>query len=305
VTRHYDPVNKEHYLAAFSRRRVIQTGAVLAGIAATGAGTVRMVTAQTTGDTAATAETVAMCVLTPELTEGPYYLDDMIMREDITEGKAGLPLALEILVLDATACTPIENAAVEIWHCDANGYYSGFTESNPGGNQSYVDDGSDPNTFLRGLVLTGSDGIAKFQTIYPGWYTGRDIHIHMKVHVGGESTNGTYDGGHVSHTGQLAFDDEISDQVALIEPYASRDTTFTRLEEDGVFSGVEEDDATFFLALTQVDASNLASGMTGTITIGIDPDTEQSSDAGMGGGQGGGNGRGPGNGTPPNPPGSN
>lgn len=288
VSRHYDPVNKEHYLSSMSRRRVVKTGAALAGIAVAG-GSVKLVTAQGTAAPEGTAESVAMCVLTPELTEGPYYLDDMIMREDVTEGKAGLPLALELLVLDATACTPIENAAVEIWHCDANGFYSGFTENNPGGSQSYVDDGSDPNTFLRGLALTGSDGIAKFQTIYPGWYTGRDIHIHMMIHLGGASDNGTYDGGHITHTGQLAFADTLTDEVALIEPYASRETTFTRLEEDGVFSGVEDDDATFFLDLTPVNPDSLADGMTGTITIGIDPSAEQS---GGPGGPGGGNNRG-------------
>ena len=72
-----------------------------------------------------------VCVLTPGLTDGPYYLDDMLVRNDITEGKAGIPMALRITVVDASTCAPIENAAVDIWHCDGNGYYSGFVEADP------------------------------------------------------------------------------------------------------------------------------------------------------------------------------
>lgn len=73
------------------------------------------------------------CLLSPELTEGPYYRDDQFIPQDITEGKGGLPLELRMTVIDATTCAPLENAAVEIWHCDANGFYSGFVEANPDG----------------------------------------------------------------------------------------------------------------------------------------------------------------------------
>jgi protocatechuate 3,4-dioxygenase beta subunit len=274
--RFYDAINKEHYLAT-SRRSVIKTGAVAVAVSAVGVGAVTRVAAQAVDDSTAEstdATATGVCVLTPEITEGPYYLDDMILREDITEGKAGIPLELRLLILDATACTPIENAAVEIWHTDALGFYSGFTENSPGGTGAYVDDGSDPQTFLRGLQLTDADGYVTFQTIYPGWYVSRDIHIHMKVHVGGEAANGTYEGGHVSHTGQLAFDDAITEQVALIEPYSTKTDTFTRLEEDNVFSDVEEDDPSFFVELTQVDDANMAAGFTGTITLGVDPTAE-------------------------------
>jgi protocatechuate 3,4-dioxygenase beta subunit len=283
--RFYDSINKEHYLAT-SRRSVIKTGAVAVAIGAVGMGAVNRVAAQ--ADDASTP--AGVCVLTPEVTEGPYYLDDMILREDITEGKAGIPLELRLLVLDSTTCTPIENAAVEIWHCDALGFYSGFTESSPGGTGAYVDDGSDPDTFLRGLQLTDAEGYVTFQTIYPGWYVSRDIHIHMKVHIGGEAANGTYDGGHVSHTGQLAFDDGITELVALIEPYSTKTDTFTRLEEDNIFADVEEDDPSFFVELTQVDDADLAVGFTGSITLGVDPNAEQTGGGGGGerGGPGGG-----------------
>ena len=75
----------------------------------------------------------AACVLTPEVTEGPYYLDLNKVRSDITEGKDGAPLDLKITVVDATGCTPIKDAAVDVWHCDAGGVYSGFSQASAGG----------------------------------------------------------------------------------------------------------------------------------------------------------------------------
>lgn len=211
-----------HARATTTRRHVLKVGAAVGAAAGAAAGAAigptaiggRVIAAvaanaqsatltntnadATVADSSAT-PTTAMCVLTPELTEGPYYLDDLLVRNDVTEGKAGIPLDLKITVLNATSCTPIENAAVDIWHCDANGFYSGFTQMNPGGDAAYQDDGSNADTFLRGVVLTGSDGLAEFKTIYPGWYNGRDIHIHMKVHVGGAAADGTYDGGTTAH----------------------------------------------------------------------------------------------------------
>jgi protocatechuate 3,4-dioxygenase beta subunit len=121
----------------------------------------------------------------PELTEGPYYIEGEQIRRNITEGKAGVPLTLRLRVVDASTCKPIKGAAVDIWHADAGGVYSGF-----GG-------GARSRTFLRGIQRTDANGVAVFRTIYPGWYPGRAVHIHLKVHVGGS----------VVHTGQLFFPD--------------------------------------------------------------------------------------------------
>jgi hypothetical protein len=112
----------------------------------------------------------------------------------------------------------------------------------------------------------------------------------MKVHVGGAAVDGTYDGGTTAHTGQLAFDDAVTEEVAKIEPYATRTSTFLRFEEDGVFSGVEDDDPTFFLTLTPVDEADLSQGITAEIVVGIDPEADNGDGGGMGG---------PGNGMPP------
>jgi protocatechuate 3,4-dioxygenase beta subunit len=279
-----------------TRRHVLKAGAGLAAIAAGGGALARVaVQAQGAGTPESDAGTAStgVCILTPELTEGPYYLDDMLVRNDITEGKAGIPMTLRITVVDATTCAPLENAAVDVWHCDANGFYSGFVDADPdpADPNPYQDDGSNPDTFLRGVLLTDANGLVEFQTIYPGWYVSRDVHIHMKVHVGGATEDGTYDGGTTAHTGQLAFSDDFTELVAEVEPYASRVSTFTRLEEDGVFAGLEDDDPSYFLTLTPLDESDLAAGITAGITVGVDPDAVSEGDGGPGGG--------PGNGMPP------
>jgi protocatechuate 3,4-dioxygenase beta subunit len=152
------------------------------------------------------------CVLTPELTEGPYYLDLDRVRRDITEGTSGLPFDLRVVVVDAGACEPIKDAAVDIWHCDAGGAYSGV-EGNSG-------------TFLRGVQITDAEGAAQFRTIFPGWYQGRAVHIHVKVHVGGNET----------FTGQLFFDGETLDAVYAREPYSARGDADTSNETDGIFT---------------------------------------------------------------------
>jgi protocatechuate 3,4-dioxygenase beta subunit len=140
------------------------------------------------------------CVLTPELTEGPYYIAGEKLRRDIRDGHRGALLTLRLTVLNASTCKPIKNAAVDIWHCDASGNYSGF-----GG-------GASSRTFLRGVQKTDKNGLAIFTTIYPGWYQGRAVHIHVKVFVGGS----------VVHTGQLFFPDAFSRQVYKAAPYAAR-----------------------------------------------------------------------------------
>jgi protocatechuate 3,4-dioxygenase beta subunit len=135
----------------------------------------------------------------PELTEGPYYLDLDLVRSDITEDRPGLPLDLRVSVVDADACEPIEGAAVDVWHCDAEGAYSGV-------------EGAAGETFCRGVQLTDASGVAEFRTIFPGWYTGRAVHVHLKVQVDGDQT----------HTGQLFFDPAVTSAVYALEPYAER-----------------------------------------------------------------------------------
>jgi protocatechuate 3,4-dioxygenase beta subunit len=138
-------------------------------------------------------QAAAPCLLTQELIEGPFYLDDKLFRSNITEGQPGIPLNLSISVVDSATCTPLPNALVDIWHCNAVGVYSGFegngasgvppppvTVRSPGvrGLKAVPTNNS---TFLRGIGRAAADGVAVFQTIQPGWYVGRAPHIHVKV----------------------------------------------------------------------------------------------------------------------------
>lgn len=270
-----------------SRRTVLMAGG--AAIAATSAGLSLKDVAlgQSTPEATAPLIEAATCVLTPELTEGPYYVDGELIRQNIVEDRAGIPLRLQIAVADATACTPVENAAVDIWHCDSHGYYSGVSGNMPGPDADQAEVAAAAQaTFLRGIQLTSADGVAEFETIYPGWYISRTIHIHMKVHLDGEAGK-TYEGGHTAHTGQLFFDDAITEQVMQIEPYAGRPDEYRTLNSDDNILAGHEDEPGFMVTVTQLDANDLSAGFLGTIVIGVDPSAEQT-------GQGG-----PGNGGPP------
>ena len=154
------------------------------------------------------------CVLTPEMTEGPYYVEGDKVRRNVTEGKPGVPLALRLTVLNVSTCRPIRGAAVDIWHCDAGGVYSGTSAQS-----------TESLTFLRGIQRTNRNGVALFKTVYPGWYPGRTVHIHVKV----------YRGGRTVHTGQLFFPDALTDAVYTRSPYASRGARSTRNAADSIF----------------------------------------------------------------------
>jgi protocatechuate 3,4-dioxygenase beta subunit len=265
-----------------ARRDLLQAGVgVGAALFLVGSGRLRPAVAQE----AATATAADLCLLTPELTEGPFYVEDPLLRQDITEGKPGVPLALRVAVADVKTCAPLANAAVDIWHCDARGYYSGVSANNPGPE-------ADPalaaeaarQRFLRGVQLTNEEGIAEFATIYPGWYRGRTVHIHVKVHVDGAASGEEYEGGHVAHTGQLFFDDAVSDEVFATAPaYAGRpNEQRTRNDNDGIL-GDHLDEPGFLLALTPLAGGSLADGFAGTITFGVDP-IATPEPAGFGGG---------------------
>ncbi|MFH8465006.1 intradiol ring-cleavage dioxygenase [Streptomyces sp. NPDC017991] len=223
------------------------------------------------------------CVLMSSVTEGPYYLDGALVRKDITEGKSGVPLTLRITVRDTTeSCAPVAGAAVEIWHCDAWGYYSGYTTANPGGSApAESEDGStaDDKTYLRSYQIAGANGVVKFRTIVPGWYTPRTCHIHVKVHTGGEKEDGTYEGGKVNYTGQLFFDDDIAEQIFELEPYSEHSGTWTKLDDDMVYDGGGASSG--LLTLEPVHKKDPSKGYKGSITLGVDPDAENT---GAGGG---------------------
>lgn len=170
------------------------------------------------------------CVVVPALTEGPYYVDGAMERSDIRtdstggEARPGALLALTLAVarVDGGACAPLEGAVVDVWHCDALGEYSGVS----GAGQT----DTTGQSWLRGYQMTGANGVARFTTIYPGWYSGRAVHIHFKVR-----TNPAFDSGTV-FTSQLFFDDEFSAEVFTSrEPYSQKGTQDVTNDRDGIF----------------------------------------------------------------------
>src|SRR6186997_1219303 len=117
-----------------------------------------------------------VCFLTPQSIEGPYYLDPQLVRAQIAEGRTGVPLRVDLRVIDGTTCAPSVGARVDLWHADAQGIYSGYEGQGDKQDLSTVG-----QKFLRGTQFTDGKGAASFQTIYPGWYAGRATHIHFKV----------------------------------------------------------------------------------------------------------------------------
>lgn len=221
----------------FTRKSVLR----LAGLAAAGLGMGAWKARDADGGGPAAVESGAVsCVLTPEMTEGPYYIAGERVRRNITDGHPGTPLLLRLAVVDASTCKAIKGAAVDVWHADAAGNYSGFGA------------GRASRTFMRGIQKTNANGIATFLTVYPGWYQGRTVHIHVKVHVSGS----------VVHTGQLFFPDALTDRVYRKAPYNKRPNRTTRNANDSIFvNGGRKS----MLALSR----RRAGGYLGKITMGV------------------------------------
>jgi protocatechuate 3,4-dioxygenase beta subunit len=181
-----------------------------------------------TATTSATPAPVA-CVLTAALTEGPYFVDERLGRSDLTSDptdgsiKEGVPLRLNLTVssVEGAACTPLVGALVDMWHCDALGVYSD------------VSGAGQPDTtgqkFLRGYQITDENGQVEFQTIYPGWYSGRTIHIHFKVRTDPDAAQG------FEFTSQLFFDETITDAVVAQVPYNEKGTPDTSNAADNIY----------------------------------------------------------------------
>ncbi|KAL7270524.1 hypothetical protein RUND412_006765 [Rhizina undulata] len=219
------------------------------------------------------------CILTPEVTIGPYHVDGELIRSDVTESQEGVDLILDLEVINVNTCEPIENVYLDLWHCNATGVYSGVVAS---GNGDSSDASNVNTTFLRGLQPTDSDGIAQFTTIFPGWYAGRAVHIHVAAHVNGSvADNGTYIDGAYSHIGQLFFDQDLISSIAELEPYTFDTADLMTNSEDGIYA--QENVGYDALANYTLLGETVADGLLAWISIGIDP-TADNSDAATGAG---------------------
>jgi protocatechuate 3,4-dioxygenase beta subunit len=224
------------------------------------AGAMALVGRNLAGEPCAAQDVSALsCVVTPALTEGPYFVDEKLYRSDIryepTDAKEGVLLLLKMTVqhVQGDSCTPLPGATVDIWHCDALGSYSDEAALSTGGKK-----------FLRGYQVTDENGAVQFATIYPGWYQGRAVHIHFKVRVYAGTTK-SYE-----FTSQFFFDDTVTDTVYTQAPYNTRGSRDTRNSTDGIYQQAVSDGTgrksgdLLLLPVTQADQ-----GYVGTLNIGV------------------------------------
>ena len=212
-----------------SRRQAL--GAIGAAAGATVFGGARsLASAGTVSDRTRVTAVWPDCVVTPAQTEGPYFVDQVLERADIrvdpTDGSVttGLPLRLRLGVhrVDGGACSPVTGSQVDVWQCDAVGIYSAVRDT-----QGLFD--TREKKFLRGYQVTDASGVVEFQTIYPGWYPGRTPHIHFKIRLSAGS------GRAFEFTSQLYFEEETTDRVYTLAPYAAKGKRTTRNNRDGIF----------------------------------------------------------------------
>ncbi|KAH8115609.1 Intradiol ring-cleavage dioxygenase [Phellopilus nigrolimitatus] len=236
------------------------------------------------------------CVTAPEIEEGPYYVNNELIRQDLIEDQKGVKLRLDIGVINTATCEPVPDAFVELWSANATGFYGAFETKlgpGPGGDPDRRPPGggdrprpppggprgghggppmSSRNTWLRGGYPTDAAGTVDIATIYPGFYSGRTIHVHLMVHMGWEeAANGTIisHSGSVKHVGQLFFDESWNDAVLRTSPYGDNKGRRTLNAQDHDFTRASIDGSSAIVQLEMVKDS-VEEGLLGFITIGID-----------------------------------
>lgn len=287
----------------FTRRRFIRSSV---GVAAT-------LKLQRAARAYAIPQSSRVCRLSAHQETGPYYIPGELLRSDIVEGRAGVPLSLRIVLLDSRTCLPVPGAAVDLWHCDAVGLYSGFTKQNPVGPPPGPDGGppgppgvpplgpgpfedrtggpgpmgpppdhapTDKLTFLRGIQLTGADGSVGFRTVFPGFYMGRTNHIHFKVRIGGHASGKSYEAGHTSYVGQIFFPEDFAAELMQHEPYRLHKIHRTTQAEDRVFG--EQQGELSIAQLRPLHSEHPAAGLAAEIVTALDPQVAADDDFGPG-----------------------
>ncbi|KAK1997771.1 aromatic compound dioxygenase, partial [Colletotrichum falcatum] len=174
-------------------------------------------------------------MLTPEVTQGPYYVSGEYVRRHLIEDQKGVNIVVDYQVIDVETCEPVPKVYLEMWSCNATGVYGGIVAS---GNGDSSDTGNINKTFLRGIQLTDDDGVAQFESIFPGHYTGRTNHFHLLVHTNATLfANNTLGGASSSsHVGQAFFDQNLISAVESVAPYNTNTQKLTTNAEDLIFA---------------------------------------------------------------------
>ncbi|KAH6633643.1 extracellular dioxygenase [Boeremia exigua] len=210
----------------------------------------------------------ASCILQPETTEGPYWVSGEYVRKDITDGNPGVPLIYDVQLIDVNTCEPVPQVALESWHCNSTGVYGGVI--NPS-NGNPADVSNLNNTMFRGIQFSNENGIMQFDTIFPGHYTGRTTHIHIMANINAtiNEKNQTLTGGHISHVGQLFFDQKLIHEVEAVELYTTNKQVLLLNAQDSIFANeaANSDPVLNYVYL----GDSVEEGIFGWVTVGIDP----------------------------------
>ncbi|KAG9858487.1 aromatic compound dioxygenase, partial [Aureobasidium melanogenum] len=256
------------------------------------------------------------CILVPEVTQGPYYVEGEYIRKNITEDQEGVPLTIDIQVIDVNTCEPVPDVYIDFWHCNATGVYSAIVAS---GNGDSSDTANVNTTFLRGIAETDTEGVATFESIVPGHYTSRANHIHIITHTNTTLyVNGTMSAGSIQHVGQLFFDTSLLKQVEATYPYNTNTQDWTTNAEDSILAEETATDGVDPVVEYILLGEDISDGVLAWISMGVDMTNNQTvspagtyyrtggvmdeSSSGMGGGMGDGAGNATFNGTAGAPP---
>jgi protocatechuate 3,4-dioxygenase beta subunit len=240
-------------MSKMNRRELLVTsaGALIGGVVG-GAGLILLNACRDGSKALSAGSDTGPCPLNPEQEEGPFYVDEGLLRSDVLDGQTGVPLLLSIKVLKAVKCEPVANAAVEIWSANSLGKYSDKTREGTAGQK-----------YLRGVQITDAAGVVKFKTIYPGWYAGRTCHIHLKVRTGGTASGSSYSsaGSNEAYGGQIFFPPDMN--VSLRSVYTGDTNYFINNADDRVYN--RQGGARAILTLD----GSLQAGFAGLISVNV------------------------------------
>ncbi|GAA5858366.1 hypothetical protein JCM8547_004666 [Rhodosporidiobolus lusitaniae] len=230
------------------------------------------------------------CVLAPELTEGPYYhTEGHPIRQNMAEDQLGLLFLMDVGIIDVNTCEPLQDVLVDLWHANTTGHYAGHPDQDPilkwegpahegprKGLLSKYPRTNDHETFLRAAWPTNKHGVSSFTSIFPGYYTGRATHVHIRVHTEWETLpNNTFTSGNMIHTGQIFVPDSINMVVDKIWPYNTNPIadkwgrTRNWADSLGIYDDAHENGHNPEFEVLKLGGV-LQQGLIGYITVGVD-----------------------------------